>query len=273
MLRVLSLGGGVQSVTIAFMVKHGELPPIDCAIFADTRRERRATLDYLEWMTPLVPFPIHTVSRGDLWESATRVKTTRDGQRTYVETGVPVFTVDGLKRGLGKRQCTRTFKIEPVNSKIRELIGKRRILSREPVVEVLFGITTDEAYRMRSASELAWMAPPSYPLIEKNMARPDCAVWLERKGYPIPPRSSCKECPFHSDDEWAALTPEEFAGACKSEKQLQDAYARASAIHSVPYLHESRVPLSEVKLRPTGGRDAARQLSMFNNECTGFCGV
>lgn len=36
-LRVLSLGAGVQSTTLALMAAHGEIGPMpDCAIFADT---------------------------------------------------------------------------------------------------------------------------------------------------------------------------------------------------------------------------------------------
>ena len=36
-LRILSLGAGVQSSTIALMMKHGEIEPCDFAIFADTK--------------------------------------------------------------------------------------------------------------------------------------------------------------------------------------------------------------------------------------------
>jgi hypothetical protein len=36
-LRVLSLGAGVQSTTLALMAAEGKLPGLDAAIFADTR--------------------------------------------------------------------------------------------------------------------------------------------------------------------------------------------------------------------------------------------
>ena len=36
MLRILSLGAGVQSTTLALMAAHGEVEAPDCAIFADT---------------------------------------------------------------------------------------------------------------------------------------------------------------------------------------------------------------------------------------------
>ena len=39
MIRILSLGAGVQSSTLALMIAHGELPMVDHAIFADTGAE------------------------------------------------------------------------------------------------------------------------------------------------------------------------------------------------------------------------------------------
>ncbi|MEO3434477.1 hypothetical protein [Inquilinus sp. CAU 1745] len=42
-LRVLSLGAGVQSTTLALMAAHGEIEPMpDCGIFADTGWEPQA---------------------------------------------------------------------------------------------------------------------------------------------------------------------------------------------------------------------------------------
>lgn len=68
-LRVLSLGAGVQSTTLALMASHGEVGPMpDCAIFADTGWEPQAVYDHLAWlMSPnVLPFPVHIVSGGDL---------------------------------------------------------------------------------------------------------------------------------------------------------------------------------------------------------------
>ena len=45
MLRIISLGAGVQSTTMALMASHGEIGPMpDCAIFADTGSEPAPTL-------------------------------------------------------------------------------------------------------------------------------------------------------------------------------------------------------------------------------------
>lgn len=116
MLRVISLGAGVQSTTLALMVAEGELPPVDCAIFSDTMHEPRKVYAHLAWLQEhgRLPFPVHTISNGDLWESAVRLRRRRDGNKSYLKTGLPVFTLKNDERGRGGRQCTADFKIEPI---------------------------------------------------------------------------------------------------------------------------------------------------------------
>jgi hypothetical protein len=54
MLRVISLGAGVQSTTMALMAAHGETTPMpDCAIFADTGWEPKAVYGHLRWLIDL----------------------------------------------------------------------------------------------------------------------------------------------------------------------------------------------------------------------------
>ena len=47
-LTVLSLGAGVQSSAMAVMSARSDLPPVDCAIFADTGYEPKMVYKYLE---------------------------------------------------------------------------------------------------------------------------------------------------------------------------------------------------------------------------------
>jgi hypothetical protein len=132
---------------------------------------------------------------------------------------------------------------------------------------MIIGISTDEADRMKPARE-PWMKT-SWPLIDAGMSRGDCFKWMAEHRYPEPPRSACIACPFHSDAEWLRLTPEEFASACEQERKLQTAYAKATAITAVPYLHNSRVPLAQVKFK----LHEEKPLNKFRNECEGMCGV
>jgi len=57
-LRVLSLGAGVQSSVMALMAAHGELPRINCAIFADTQWEPKAIYEHLDWLETVVSNPL-----------------------------------------------------------------------------------------------------------------------------------------------------------------------------------------------------------------------
>lgn len=271
MLNVLSLGAGVQSSALALMYAAGELGPMpDAAIFADTQGEPARVYSWLKYLRERLPFPVETVTAGSLWDAATNVRETRDGERTYIEIGIPVYTLDGIKGGLGRRQCTRTFKIEPIVRRCRDLLGVKRVMrSAGVLVRMAVGISLDECDRMKP-SQTPWIES-HWPLVERGFTRGDCLEWMQRGGHPEPPRSACTYCPFHSDAEWLALEPAEFADAVEKEKVIQRAYAQASVIKSVPFFHASRVPLGEVTLKKT--EHGPEQLNAFRNECEGLCGV
>jgi hypothetical protein len=270
MIRVISLGAGVQSTTMALMAAHGEITPMpDCAIFADTQAEPRAVYAHLSWLTSanVLPFPVHVVTAGDLKEhvAAERPK------GKYLKVDIPAYVKDpdGTPGGLINRSCTRDFKIDPIRKRVRELLGiagKRSPV--EPVSEQWIGISLDEAIRMKPSRE-DWQVN-RWPLIEKRMTRNDCLRWLERHDYPRPPKSSCTFCPFHSDDEWRFLTPEEFAEAVEIDRRLRSRPPQAYRTKGTLYLHRSCAPLEEVDLSTAEDRG---QLNLFNNECEGMCGV
>ena len=109
-----------------------------------------------------------------------------------------------------------------------------------------------------------------WPLIELGMRRSDCLAWMRRHGYPEPPRSACVFCPYHSDAEWRRLKKEEpgaFAEAVEFEKRYQDTMLATQVMRTIPFLHRSLIPLSQVKF---GGK---RQGDLWGNECEGMCGV
>lgn len=108
-----------------------------------------------------------------------------------------------------------------------------------------------------------------WPLIEMGMSRQDCLAWMTRNGYPQPSKSACTFCPYHSNNEWRSLTPEEFAGACEVDRRLRTRPPEAYRTKGVLYLHRSCVPLDEVDLSTPEDRG---QLN-FINECEGMCGV
>jgi hypothetical protein len=260
MLTILSLGAGVQSTTVALLSKHGELPPIDCAIFADTGWEPKAVYRHLDWLEGQLPFPVHRVSAGtsirEKWERT-------PGTRV---ASLPMFTEGG---GRLWRQCTKEWKIEPIHSKIRELLGlkKGERAQKHPQVEHWYGISLEEADRMRDSGH-AWIHN-RYPLVfDTPMTRHDCLKWLRDHDYPEPSRSACIGCPFHSNAEWRAMKrdrPEEFQDAVDFESRMQSAMG---SIKCIPYLHRSCVPLDQVDFSTAEERGQMNWI----DECTGMCG-
>jgi len=143
-LRVLSLGAGVQSTTLALMAAHGIIGPMpDCAVFADTGWEPQAVYRHLAWlMAPgVLPFPVHVVSAGDLradlqagvrgQRRASIPAYTRtvippvgeDGQGGTVVVGTRVLSAGRVTIGMIRRQYTSTYKVVPIRRKVRELAG------------------------------------------------------------------------------------------------------------------------------------------------------
>jgi hypothetical protein len=264
--RILSLGAGVQSSTVALMAERGVIEKIDCAIFADTQAEPKKVYDWLEYLKTQLSYPVHVVTAGNLGEETIKIYTKANGDR-YINAMIPAFMYhpDENRPGLLSRKCTHQFKIEPVQQKIRLLKNFRRASKRIPITDMLIGISTDEAHRMREANVI--FLRNVYPLIDLDMTRTDCLVWMKENGYPEPPRSSCLFCPFHGGDEWLSLTKEDFARAVKLEKDLQESVRNQGSLKGVPYLHSSCKPLDTVEFKNTPDHNT------FGNECEGMCGV
>lgn len=258
MIRVLSLGAGVQSSTLALMIARGDLSPVDCAIFSDTGWEPKAVYEWLGWLEKQLPFPVYQVSVGNL-RNDTLTRSNSTGQRF---AAVPWYTLnkDGSK-GMGRRQCTAEYKLRPLQRKVVELLGGKR---PKGGCEMLIGISMDEVWRMKP-SRVQYIKN-IFPLIEKQITRQQCLRWMEERQYPKPPKSSCIGCHFHSDDQWRALTPEEFADAVAVDKAIRD----TPGFRGQQYMHRSLKPLDQVDFSTAEERG---QLNMFINDCEGMCGV
>ena len=269
-LRVLSLGAGVQSTTLALMAAHGQIGPMpDCAIFADTQAEPAAVYEHLRWlMSPnVLPFPVHVVTAGNLTEEIARQR--KKGKRRRVDVPAYVKTAEGVS--IINRSCTRDFKIAPVEKKIRELTGyTRRKIPGSVQVEQWLGISVDEKGRMKE-SRHDWLTN-RWPLIEERMTRGDCLEWMRRHGYPRPPKSSCVFCPFHSNAEWRALAPVDFASAIEVDDRLREYAAAEYHTRGALYLHRSAKPLRDVDFIDTDPRQE-ELTGLDYNECEGMCGV
>lgn len=148
-------------------------------------------------------------------------------------------------------------------------------MQADALVVQWIGISLDEISRMKPSRD-PWIRH-RWPLIEREMTRHDCKNWMKARGYPEPPRSACRYCPYKSNAEWARLKtsePEEFEQAAVFEEKLQAVHTSivplSGKIKGVPFLHRTLKPLREVDLSTDLERG---QMSMFNSECEGMCGV
>ena len=260
-LRVLSLGAGVQSSTIAMMIASKELPSVDCAIFADTGWEPRAVYDWLGWVEAHVPFPVYRVRKDDvdLRTAALNRPNKRHG------FAVPFFHGDAGRSPY--RECTVEWKINPIIQKCRELLGipKGRRVPPNVWVQMVVGISWDEAQRATNGPIRFILN--DYPLIERRWTRQRCLEWFIGKGYPLPPRSSCLGCPFHSDDEWRRIrdtNPDEFAQTVEDDRVLTERWGHR--------MHK-RGPLASVDLTKDDRQLGIPGIPGMINECLGMCGT
>ena len=249
-MKIISLGAGVQSSTMLLMALEGEFESKpDCAIFADTQDEPAevyAQLKYLKERSG--DFPIYTVTKGKLSDSVL----------SLVDRFISIPTY-GDRGGMGRRQCTREFKITPINKKCRELFGAVKY-QRIPInsVQMWIGISLDEVQRMKHNRE-RWIEN-RWPLIEKRMTRHDCLLWLKKHGHPIPPKSACIFCPFHDNKTWQRMKdeqPNEFRKVIEIDRELNK---------RGEYLHRKLQPIDEISF-------VKKEESLFDNECEGICGV
>lgn len=261
--RVLSLGVGVQSVTLALMSAAGELDALDAAVFADTRGERQATYAYLWQLAPRLPFPVRVVSRGDLAEDT--LSAVKGGtERRCSNPPLYGYMPDGKKTML-RRKCTRDYKARVCDRELRRIVGVSPRGRVPGWVEQWMGISTDEAARMR-VSPVRWRRL-RYPLIELGMSRVDCLRWLEDNSHDVPPKSACVYCPYRSNRGWAALRERggpDWGKAVAFDEGIRDGLTGADAEQLFTW--RGFEPLTEADF---GEQD----LDGFDDECEGYCGV
>lgn len=274
-LRALSMGAGIQSTTLLFMALKGEIGPRpEAVIFADPGDESSETYRHWEWMQGEIArqangqMQAFTVSRGGKLSDRIRNRAAGRGVLNSDRfVSIPTFMpgADG-KPGQGRRQCTREFKIEPLERHHRELMGykpRQRIPPRS--CEVWIGISTDEV--VRAGAAFSGWAVNRYPLLEARMSRQDCIAWLERNGLPVPPKSACVYCPYKTNSEWRRLRdtdPEGWAHAVEIDNLVRD----TPGMRKREFLHRSCVPLDKVDFS-TAEDNGQGMLDV----CDGGCGV
>lgn len=254
-MKIISLGWGVQSFTLAAMSALGELPKVDYAIHANTTHESQLTYEFAKKWTPW------------LEERGVKIITVKPSHSDPVDNGYgtqdpPFYTLNQRgESGQGKRQCTTQWKITPM----RKYISSTVPLKTPGIVEQWIGISLDEFKRMKD-SDVKYIKH-IWPLIDLHMTRNDCMKWLSSHKLEIPPKSACTFCPFHSSSEWRRIKniANDWQEALNIDKAIRDAKPNLKA-----FIHPARIPIEEVDFRTA---EEKGQLRLWDNECTGMCGI
>lgn len=289
--RVLSLGAGVQSTALILMDalvhrmgRRGDVeawlgqdypsPPLDFAIFADTGDEPEAVYRHLARLKEADGMaPILEGTAGRLGDDV--IAGVSKWGLPFVS--IPAFTseAEGVEGGLTRRQCTYHYKVQVVEQVIRrEIFGLapgRTIPSHAKVVQVL-GLSCDEPRRIATAKarmDASGWAEPSFPLADLLMERSDCIGFLRSFGWDAP-RSACVFCPFRRNVEWQELRdgdPEGWARAIQVDRAMRAPETACDHNRTRKlYLHKSCLPLEEAPI------DEPEIALGFRQECQGYCG-
>jgi hypothetical protein len=236
-LKILSLGWGVQSWTLAAMAALGEIPMPDYAVHADTTHEMAGTYAHAEKWTPWLEehgIPVVTVQ-------AANTDISNFGTKYKVQIPAVTHDLTTGQHGQLNRQCTSDWKIAPLRRFARSIIGK----TSPECVEMWMGISLDEWQRMRDSG--TQYIKNVYPLVDRRLNRSYCVAWLEEHGLDIPPKSACTFCPYHNKDHWKRM--KQAGGADWDEAVAVDKIIRDKGKGSGKdfqlFIHSSGLPLEE----------------------------
>ena len=143
------------------------------------------------------------------------------------------------------RQCTNKYKIRACMDMLREKYGASH---KKPIGQWL-GITTDEFTRMTTSPIKASVL--MYPLIDLGLSREDCEDYLDEQGFPVPPKSSCTSCPYHSNALWNTLSDGQIEESADFEERNIQMIANDPKLKYLPYfsngvrVHNSMQPIDE----------------------------
>lgn len=268
----LSLGAGVQSSALLLMSNKGlfGVPKADIAIFSDTQAEPPWVYEHLEKLHEISKIPILTVTAGSLGKDTLIGK--GEGHKGFIP--IPVFSANLEGQALPfRRQCTREYKIEPIQKAVRKYLGYQKGQRVKEKVRALVGISVDEATRMKPS----WFPyiTNTYPLVETKISRQDCLNVLGEWGWSVPKKSACIFCPFHNDRNWKDYKeshPDLWEKIIDFDEKIRNlGQMTAKDPTRLSYLHKSLQPIKNVDF--TKGGQMEFEINGFNNECEGMCGV
>lgn len=269
--HVLSFGGGTQSSYLLEEHFKGNIH-YDFIVMSDTGAEPDFIHKQVAWWkqrqkeygntTPFI-MTHHSKMKYGLEEMLFRYI-----QTDYQRFQMPVYfnnvdeeTGEITQGGIGKRQCTVDFKIQPVKQTVRKEIMKKHGLKPRQRMPKQIGFIIDIGFSYDEIRRISRYESPqykymylAYPLVEMGVTTQDSITYLKNNQLPEK-RSRCYFCPFNCDQrdsgmDWKEIIEDEplsFLKACYFDQELRKAQQTGrKALKSIPYFHYTRKPLGEV---------------------------
>jgi hypothetical protein len=196
--RYFSFGGGVQSTAALVLAARGALD-YDRFWFANVGddSENPDTIVYVREIA--MPYAAaHGLELRTITPQRAKQPVTLYQDVLRTDARAVVIPTHNRFGRMGIRACTKHYKAIPLAREAR----KYGVRKKTPAT-VGLGISYDEVRRM-NVSRIAWQVF-DYPLIDLRLTRADCMRIIADAGLPIPPKSSCWFCPFHSLADWRAM--------------------------------------------------------------------
>jgi len=176
---MISFGAGVNSVAMTIMlVNDGWRGPI---VFADPGAEHPDTYCYIEYF-----------EREWLRKRGIEITRINPGSRWHKRSGLSLYDFcikQGIVPYMMTRWCSKEWKVVP-------LMG----WAEEHGVETRFiGFTVEEERRAKNFPGAV------FPLIERDITRPECLRIIQRAGLDYPRKSGCFFCPGQPLTAWRDL--------------------------------------------------------------------
>lgn len=269
----LSLGGGVQSSALAEMIAIGSLPAPDAVFFADTGDEPAYVYQQIEYLTSRLAgvTPVNIIKGGHILDDI------YNGARF---AAMPLFTDLRGKRGRMKRQCTAEYKVRPILKAVKKELLERGMAHRDGrglvvhkglAIHGWLGISLDEYQRMKPSPD--WWVNNRWPLVDLEMTRQDCVIWLTDHDLPVPLKSSCMICPYHNDDYYRWIKearPDDWEHIVQFDHDLRDGakLKLAATARAQLFMHRDLIPLDQVDFRTAIEKGQLPLFSAYDDE---FC--
>ncbi len=262
-INAYSNGGGVQSIAALVLAAEKKIA-FNLFLFANVGEdsENPDTLKYMEQYA--MPF-----AQQNGIEMIELRKIRKDGSRDTLYgritnpklnfIGIPVRMSTGFP---ASRACTQDFKIRVIDKELA-----RRGVTKDSPANVGIGFSMDEIQRMSPDDPKFPRIHKVYPLIDLRLNRNDCLKIIQGAGLPVPPKSSCYFCPFHSVRAWIELRdkqPELYAKSVELEQFINT--RRAKKQQNSIFSSDKLVPLDKMV-------ELASQQTSLIEDTNDACGV